>query len=373
MDTAVNPCREFFDLEVKARILAAPMQVLEIDDLNAIPPESILPRESKEYAVPRKKELLRNIASQVVDKFVLQKDKIDRLLNKVLTVEEIENVRQQDQTEDGRFKCRFPGCDKTFAYNGKSKKTHEAAHDPPVTDDVETTFSSTIPAMKKKQPDENDDMYNYQCSCLEYGMIVLNFFGAIKEGDGKRIVRCWKFQLPYLRNDPGSTKYSLEALNLVFQENALLSPRDAHRLMWNRSVCSKPGHGNNIPLDLSLEFHNRLLKEVVKKLGPNANNPKSIDRYCRAVDGTKVVIENFDKEISLAKRSGIHVKTSIVHDLHKIVAELVSQKAFVWSPSRAYYYYSNFRTSLLENLDMQDMFKWINKHKKNILLAKKAR
>jgi hypothetical protein len=216
-------------------------------------------------------------------------------------------------------------------------------------------------------------MYNYQCSFLEYAMIILNFFDAIKEGDGKRIVRCWTFQLPYLRNDHGSPKYALEALTLVFQVSALLSPRDAHRLVWNRSACTKAGFGNNIPLDPSLEFHNGLLKEVVKKLGPNANNPKSINRYCRAVNVTKVMLENFDREISLAKGSGKHIKTSTLRDLHKLVEELVAQKAFEWDPSRNYTYYSSCKSSLLGNLDMQDMFKWINKHKKNIILAKKAR
>ena len=52
-------------------------------------------------------------------------------------------------------------------------------------------------APSEKVP-EKDDMFNYQCSFLEYGMLILNFFDAIKEGDGKRTFRCWKFQLPYL-------------------------------------------------------------------------------------------------------------------------------------------------------------------------------
>lgn len=73
------------------------------------------------------------------------------------------------------------------------------------------------------------------------------------------------------------------------------------------------------------------------------------------MDVTKVVLENFDKEISSTKRSGKHVKTSAVHGLYKIVAEPVSLKEVVWSPGRAYNYYSNLKTSLLENLDMQEI------------------
>ena len=103
-------------------------------------------------------------------------------------------------------------------------------------------------------------MFNYQCSLLEYGMLILNFFDAIREGDGKRIFRCWKFKLPYLRNDAGSTKYALEAVGMMFQVYGLLSPKKSHELIWNRTALSRSGLGNNIPLDLLLEFFNRLLK-----------------------------------------------------------------------------------------------------------------
>ncbi|XP_028518482.1 uncharacterized protein LOC114576306 [Exaiptasia diaphana] len=369
VDKAVNPCRQFFELEVKARVIASAMLILGIDNLNGIPTQ-IVPANAKEMTTVQQRHLLKKIASQVVDLFVLQKDKTDALLNKVLTEEEHELARSRDQTEDGRFMCRFPGCGKTFAHNGKRKQDHEATHDMSETEISDIPVSSKIPKVKKE---ETDDMFNYQCSFLEYAMIIFNFFDAIKEGDGKRVVRCWKFQLPYLRNDSASTKYALEALTLVFQVNALLSPRDVHRFVWNRFACNNAGYGHNIPLDLNMEFLNRILKEVVRKLGPNAKNPKTIDRYCRAVNVTKVVLDNFDREISLKKMSGKHVRASAIPDLHKVIAELVSQKAFTWTPNREYIHYKNVQPSLLEGMDMHDMFKWINTHKKNIILAKKAR
>ena len=220
------------------------------------------------------KALLKKIASQVVDTFILQKDKTDTLLQNVLTEEEFEIARNGEQTEEGRFICRFPGCRKTFAHNGKWRANHEATHNMPETETQipEIPSSTKIP---KVDSGETDDMFNYQCSFLEYGMNIYNFFDAIKEGDGKHVIRCWKFQLPYLRNDPGSTKYALEALTLIFQINALLSPKDVHRFVWNGFASNRNGYGNNIPLDLNMEFMNRLLKEVVRKLGPNAKNPKT--------------------------------------------------------------------------------------------------
>ena len=34
-------------------------------------------------------------------------------------------------------------------------------------------------------PQQEDDMYNYQVSLLEYGRIVKNFYDAVSEGDGE--------------------------------------------------------------------------------------------------------------------------------------------------------------------------------------------
>ena len=103
-----------------------------------------------------------------------------------------------------------------------------------------------------------DDMYNYQRALLEYGMVIINFLDAISEGDGARVIRNWKFLLLYFQHDKGSQKYSLEALYLMFQVYALLSPKAAHHIVWNRFAKRKHSLGGNIPLDLALEFLNRI-------------------------------------------------------------------------------------------------------------------
>ena len=237
---------------------------------------------------------------------------------------------------------------------------------------VENNPHEDVPA-ENLQEQENDDMYNYQCSFLEYAMIIINFFDAIKEGDGKRVIWCWKFELPYLKNDSGSPKYALEALNIFLQIHGLLSAQDSHSLIWNRFHCNKSGRRHNIPLDLSLEFVNRLLKEVVRKLGPNATNTHAVDRYCKAVDITKPVLENFDRQCSITSRSGKHSHMSVTADLQKVLQELVEQQAFSVTPGRRYYHYSNCKSSILQDFNIQDMFNWIDKHKRDIVKGRKAR
>lgn len=38
-----------------------------------------------------------------------------------------------------------------------------------------------------------DYVYNYVCVRLSFGMLFRNFNDVVREGDGVRILRCWKF------------------------------------------------------------------------------------------------------------------------------------------------------------------------------------
>ena len=68
-----------------------------------------------------------------------------------------------------------------------------------------------------------DDMYNYQRNLMDHGMLYLNFTDAIREGDGERIIRCWKYLLLHFFADGDkNTKYAIEALFLQFQQQAYM-------------------------------------------------------------------------------------------------------------------------------------------------------
>ena len=214
-------------------------------------------------------------------------------------------------------------------------------------------------------------MLSYQRSLLDYGMLILNFFDGISEGDGERVVRCWKFFLMHLKHNGGSSKYSLEALYLMFQINVLLSPKEAHRLVWNRFVKNKSGIAGNIPLDLQLEFFNKLVKDAVKNQGSGASQ-HSINRICHSLGITSSLMTNFDRNMAVYKRPGKHIKVSTQGDLEKIVNELMLHKAFTCTPGRRYNYFKNVSPSLLTGFDMKKMFSWVSSHKKFMILNRKA-
>jgi len=116
--------------------------------------------------------------------------------------------------------------------------------------------------------DSGDTCYNYARVLCHYGSLLMEFRDAWAEGDGERVIRCWRLFLPHFQAS-GRTKYSLAAFNVQLQTKVTLSPNDAHQVMWHRFVNSRGGMGNNIPCDLYNEHINRLVKHIIRNMGPN--------------------------------------------------------------------------------------------------------
>lgn len=72
--------------------------------------------------------------------------------------------------------------------------------------------------------ESNDGVYNYARVLCHYGALIMEFRDAWAEGDGDRVVRCWKLFLPHFVANH-HTKYALQALRLQFQVSSYLSPQ----------------------------------------------------------------------------------------------------------------------------------------------------
>lgn len=97
-------------------------------------------------------------------------------------------------------------------------------------------------SIHKKAP---DGVYNYASAILNDGLLLLEVRDAIHEGDGPRLLRCWKLMMLYWRHG-GHTKYALEAEHLLGAVHATATPRIANELTWCRFVINRGGVGNNI-------------------------------------------------------------------------------------------------------------------------------
>lgn len=337
-------------------------------------PSTLLPEDVESMSKSAKLDLLLKLSEKIVDEFIFDKNAFTAMVDDVLLEQERDYAKtQQNLTADGRFPCRYPGCTKSFKSNGLWRKNHELSHDPPIqVTDNETITTPTKPNKKVKK-EENDDIYNYNCALLADGFLFKNFLDAKKEGDGERVMRQYKFMLLYCRADgAGSTKYSLECLYQLFMVKALLSPCNSERFKWNRFVNNHNQIGTNIALDLDVEHSNNYLKGSIKNLGPNISE-KAVMRIANAESHSRAVLSNIDSSLQYVCSSGKHGKCSIVKNVDTLVKRVVEENVFTFDGQRRYKHFENFERNRLAHLNLSDMFKWINKHKKHVSLGIRAR
>ena len=365
-------CKAFAILEIKARIIAAAMLVLGMNKVSDQPKHSPSLVAARSGNDQEKKHYLMKISSQIVDQFVLDKHALNNFLDRILCEQEKDDaVNNQELTADGRFPCRSPGCDKSFKYDGKRRKDHELTHDPPPVIPENPVLSPNYPK-EVSLSNLDDDVFNYNCSLLAQGLLFMNFLDSTSEGDGERSIRCWKFFLLHFKEEKSTTKYALEALYLLLQVYSLLPPAEAHSLTWNRTVNNKGGPGRNVAIDLDLEHDNNDLKQPIKNLGPNVT-VDAVRRISNGQQKSKQMLSSMDREILVKQRSGKHVSADYSKDLRAIVNSLMEESVFCHTPGRHYKYFSNFVRDPLSRLDTSNLYQWINRHKKNIDLGRKAR
>ena len=75
----------------------------------------------------------------------------------------------------------------------------------------------------------HDGVVEYASEVLTFGLLLMEFDDAIREGDGNRIRRCWQYFLLIFKV-PGRKNYSIEALTLLAQLNFFFCPRMAAQL-----------------------------------------------------------------------------------------------------------------------------------------------
>ena len=112
--------RDFLSVVFQSRVIAAAMKVLGFEDQSGMPTKHQLPK-FELLKKSEKLECLHELAAKVVDEYVFQSSSVvNDIVDSVLTQQEKNDLlQQQELTPEGRFPCRFPGCDKSFKYNGK--------------------------------------------------------------------------------------------------------------------------------------------------------------------------------------------------------------------------------------------------------------
>ena len=188
----------------------------------------------------------------------------------------------------------------------------------------------------------------------------MEFNDAIREGDGERIIRCWRyFLLLYKAN--GRTNYSVEAFILLAQHDFLLSPRMAMQLSWNRTINTHGCNGKNIAADLHMEHLNRKAKDFLSGLGSNITD-EAVQRIGRSLRQTMKVLKIFDEGNGIKEPSALHSKCSYKKDMLKLVNQLKeTRNVFEKVPGRAHSHFPKFEVNSMKNLNIKDVQHWMNR------------
>ena len=138
---------------------------MELSSTTNKPAENLLPHSLEEASLAVKKDYLKDLSTRVVDQFILKEDKVNALIKK---------LEQQRESSDskGRFPCRFSGCPKSSAHDGKRRISHEKTRGIHAQMSQPTIDQSSVEVTRK------DDMLSYQLALLEYGMLFMNFSDA---------------------------------------------------------------------------------------------------------------------------------------------------------------------------------------------------
>ena len=123
-----------------------------------------------------------------------------------------------------------------------------------------------LPRIDDEENEKCDDgVYLYAIELLSLGLLWHGFHDAIREGDGERILRYWKFLLVLFKST-NHRNYAKEAVNLLFQYYYKFSERERAQLLWSRCINTRGYPGANIPCDLFMEHLNRRLKTVIRAM-----------------------------------------------------------------------------------------------------------
>ena len=223
-------------------------------------------------------------------------------------------------------------------------------------------------------PDEKvprgDKINLYATQTLTLGLIWHSFNDSIYEGDGDRVLACWKFMLVIFKAK-GYRNYCKEAIILLAQYHCLLSERKAAQLKWCRFVNTSGRAGNNVPCDLHLEHLNRRLKGLITNLCSNAakrtendehsmypNN--SVNRAARSIGVLHEICNTSENQTGVGLTSGNHNRLSLVKDVEMVVKVLEDEKIFdTIRGGRKHHCFKNLNT-VLQQCPSKQLKKWIS-------------
>ena len=199
-----------------------------------------------------------------------------------------------------------------------------------------------------------DKVHVYAMELLSLGLLWHGFHDSIREGDGNRILRYWRFLLVLFKSS-NNFNYAKEAVNLLLQYTYTLSERQKAQLLWSRCINTRGIDGANIACDLHMEHLNRRLKNVIRSMGANVS-PKAIQKAGKAIAPVQHVCQAFEQQTAHTMHCDHHSVPSFGKDFVTVLSALKNEEVFKPVRTREHASYQ-FNSTLLEKHSPADIRK----------------
>lgn len=144
-------------------------------------------------------------------------------------------------------------------------------------------------------------MLAYSKAVLTEGMILREFQDGIREGDGNRLERCYKYLLAFFFHT-GHKKYAIECFRYLcsMKIEDVSTPEQAAQMKWSRFVNIHGKKGSNIPTDLHMEHLNRVVKRLVLGMGANVSK-EAIVNASKCINNLGKVTTSIDRTLDVKR------------------------------------------------------------------------
>ena len=324
----MNEIEDFLVLVVECHLIASALHHFGMSDMNDDPNCNGFPGNVSELPLQQRKELFQSEIKTIIKKYIVpqaflaDKDlyshsariKLEHSYCKPPPLSQSSYMPNLREDGDLTLNPHIPRIQSDHSYRLSVAPTHQRW--------LPQTLSQYVSASQAVKKASVDGVNNYASTVLADGLLLLEFKDAIREGDGLRILRCWKvfMYFTYARHQ----NYQYEAFYTLSLVNALASPRVASQITWGHVVNVIGGAGHNVPLDLHMEHLNRTVKDYVASLGANVAE-RSIIQCGKSLGGISSVTQQFDKDNSVSKPLSTHSSPLLDEDKATIIQELCKE------------------------------------------------
>jgi len=141
-----------------------------------------------------------------------------------------------------------------------------------------------------------------------------------------------------------------------------LSPYLAFILEWNRWANDRGGKDGNKPLDLKIEQINKIIKKILRRLGPNIGED-TVRKLCTVAPYLHAIRVAMREALGLPTLSAPVTALDRTEDVTKLAAYLTTNKVFTATAGRAMRGMSEIPRMWFSAVNRAKFAEWVNKTK----------